>query len=289
MKENVIIASALDDRARIYLTDSKNLCDEANKHHHLFPTSLATLGRVMSITSLMALRQKEDEETITVSINGGGPIGSVLVVAQANGDVKGFVGNNEIYLKYPDSNKLAVGLAVGTDGYLKVIKDLKMRNNYTSQVKLQSGEIGDDFAYYFAISEQVKSIVSVGVLVDVDYSCKSAGALLIELMPDYKESDLLYLENLANNLKPISSVLLENNNLEDYLYELFPDAIIRERKNTRYHCDCSKERFMASVLTLPKNDLLEVLQDDQIKIKCEFCEKEYIFNKADIEVISKYV
>ena len=289
MNENVIIASALNDRVRIYLTDSKNLVNEANKHHHLFPTSMAALGRVMSISSLMALRQKEEEETISVSINGGGPIGSILVVAQANGDVKGFVGNNEVYIKYPDSQKLAVGTAVGTDGYLKVIKNLKMRNNYTSQVKLQSGEIGDDFAYYFAISEQVKSIVSVGVLVDVDYSCKSAGALLIELMPDYQESDLIYLENLAKDLKPISSVLAENNNLDEYLYSLFPDAKIIDRKSTRFYCDCSKERFMASILTLPKKDLLEILKDDKIEIKCEFCEKTYVFNKEDIGVISKYV
>ena len=194
-----------------------------------------------------------------------------------------------IYLKYNDSNKLAVGKAVGVDGYLKVTKNLKLKNQYTSQVKLQSGEIGDDFSYYFSVSEQVPTICSVGVLVDVDYSTKAAGALLIELLPDHDEKDIAYLEELLKELKPISSVLEKDDDLDKYLLSLFADGKVLERKTLRYHCDCNRERFLKGLLTLPKKDLLEVLDEDEIKIKCEFCDKEYVFNKDDIKLLSKYV
>lgn len=287
--KNVIIATALNDHVRIYLANTKELCEEARRLHNLWPTSLAALGRTMSITGIMALKQKEEGEVITTTINGGGPIGTIMVVVQSNGEVKGFVGDNEIYLKYNDSNKLAVGTAVGTDGYLKVTKNLKLKNNYTSQVALQSGEIGDDFSYYFSVSEQIPSVVSVGVLVDVDYSCKSAGALLIELLPNHTEEDIEYVENIVKDLKPISSVLAQNDNLEEYLFSLFPEAKILEKRELVYHCDCSRERFLKGLLTLPKKDLEELLNEDEIEVKCEFCNSTYKFNKDDIKLLSKYV
>ena len=289
MKENVIIATALNKHVRIYLANTKKLCEDARVIHNLWPTSLAALGRTMSITGIMALKQKEKDEVVTTTINGGGPIGTIMVVAQSDGIVKGFVGDNEIYLKYNDSNKLAVGMAVGTNGYLKVTKNLKLKNNYTSQVKLQSGEIGDDFSYYFSVSEQVPSICSVGVLVDVDYTTKAAGALLIELLPNHEEKDILFLEELLKNLRPISSVLDEDDDLEKYLYTLFNDAQILERRELKYHCDCNRDRFLKGLLTLPKKDLLELLNEEEISIKCEFCNKEYKFNKNDIDLLSKYV
>ena len=190
MENNVVIATALNEHARIYLFNSKEMVEEARKLHDLWPTSCAALGRTLAVTALMGLMQKDENETVTVTINGGGPIGTILCVANSAGKVKGFCGDPQIYQKYENSNKLAVGLAVGTDGYLKVTKNLKMKQNYTSQVKLQSGEIGDDFAYYFLLSEQVPTIVSVGVLVDTDCTVSSSGAMIIELLPDHKEEDI---------------------------------------------------------------------------------------------------
>ena len=284
---NTIIATALNKHVRIYLLNSKEIVEKARILHDLWPTSCAALGRTLSVTGLMGLMQKDENEVVTVTINGDGPIGTILCVGQSNGHVKGFCGDKHIYETYPDSHKLAVGLAVGTDGYLKVTKNLKLKQNYTSQIKLQSGEIGDDFAYYFSVSEQVPTIVSVGVLVDVDDSVKSAGAMIIELLPNHTEEDIRYLENL--NLKPISSVLSENDDLHLYINSLFDDVEILEEKNIVYHCDCSKERFMRNLLTLPKKDLMEIGKDDHIDIKCEFCDKEYHFNENDIKTILKYV
>ncbi|MBR6233137.1 MAG: Hsp33 family molecular chaperone HslO [Erysipelotrichaceae bacterium] len=286
MKNNVLIATALNEHARIYLFNSKEMVEEARKLHDLWPTSCAALGRTLAVTALMGLMQKDDNEVVTVTINGGGPIGTILCVANSAGEVKGFCGDPKIYMTYDGTHKLAVGKAVGTNGYLKVTKNLKLKQNYTSQVDLQSGEIGDDFAYYFSVSEQVPTIVSVGVLVDTDSTVKSSGAMIIELLPGHTEEDIVYLENL--HLKPISSVFAENDDLHAYLKELFPDAEILEEKNVKYHCGCSRERFMRNLLTLPKKDLEEIAEDDHIDIKCEFCDKTYRFDKDDIQKVMSY-
>lgn len=286
MEKNVIFATALNEHVRINIINSKDIVEKARLLHDLWPTSCAALGRTLSVTALMGLRQKYEDEVVTCTINGGGPIGTVLCVGQSNGQVKGFCSNNHYYERYPNSHKLAVGIGVGTDGYLKVTKNLKLKQNYTSQIKLQSGEIGDDFAYYFSISEQIPSIVSVGVLVDTDCSVKSAGAMIIELLPNHNEADIEYLENLK--LKPISSVLAENDNILDYLNSLFSDVNVLEEKTAYYHCDCSKERFMRNLLTLPKKDLEEIAKEGKLEIKCEFCDKNYIFDSKDINTVMKY-
>lgn len=284
---NVIIATALNKHVRVYLFNSREVVEEARKLHDLWPTSCAALGRTLSITSLMGLMQKQEDETVSVTINGGGSIGTILCVANSKGEVKGFCGDNEIYLKYNDSNKLAVGLCVGTNGYLKVTKNLKLKQQYTSQVDLQTGEIGDDFAYYFSVSEQRPTIVSVGVLVDKDYSVKSSGAMIIELLPNHTEEDIQYLENLK--LEPISTVLDVDDNLYNYLNKLFSDVEVLEEKNVVYKCGCSKEKFMADLLTLPRKDIEELALEYQINIKCEFCNTEYIIDKKDINTLLTYV
>ena len=286
MENNVLIATALNDHARIYMINSKEVVEEARRLHDLWPTSCAALGRTLSVTALMGLMQKDENEVVTVTINGGGAIGTILCVADCNGEVKGFCGDNEIYLKYNDTNKLAVGLCVGKDGYLKVTKNLKLKQQYTSQVALQTGEIGDDFAYYFSVSEQRPTIVSVGVLVDTNYSVKSAGAMIIELLPNHTEEDICYLENLKIN--PISGELDKNPSLYDYLNSLFVDAKVLEEKKVVYKCDCSKERFMRNILALPKKDIEELALENKIEIKCEFCNKDYIIDKDDINTILTY-
>lgn len=287
MENNVLIATALNEHARIYLFNSREMVETARKTFDLWPTSCAALGRTLAVTALMGLMQKDDNEVVTVTINGGGSIGTILCVANSAGEVKGFCGDPHIYLKYNESNKLAVGLAVGTNGYLKVTKNLKLKQNYTSQVDLQSGEIGDDFAYFFSVSEQVPTIVSVGVLVDTDYSVRSSGAMIIELLPGHTEKDIEYLENLK--LKPISSVFEEDPDIHHYLKHLFPDAEILEERYVKYHCDCSRERFMASLLTLPKSDLDEIAKEGHVEIHCEFCNKVYRFDKDDVAKICSYV
>ena len=288
MESKILIGTALNGHVRFYLGDTTKLVEDTRVVHDCYPTSLAALGRVESISACMGLMQKEEDESITTTINGGGAIGSIIVTADNKGNVKGFCGDNHLYLKYNDSNKLAVGLVVGTDGYLKVLKNLKLKNSYTSQVALRTGEIGDDFAYFFNISEQIPSIVSVGVLVDTDYSCKAAGVLIIELLPGHSEEDIVYLEELTKKLEPISSVIDKEKDLVKYIKSLFLDATILEEKEVRFYCDCSKERFLRNLLTLPREDLEEIVKEGTIEIKCEFCEKTYTYDKDDIEILMKY-
>lgn len=287
-ESKILIGTALNSHVRFYVGDTTKLCEDARQIHDLWPTSLAALGRVMSVTSCMGLMQKGDGESVTTTINGGGEIGTIMVTADNKGKVKGFVGDPHCYLKYNDGNKLAVGLVVGTNGYLKVLKNLKMKQSYTSQVALQTGEIGDDFAYFFQVSEQVPTIVSVGVLVAEDYSCKSAGILLIELLPNHTEEDIVYLENLLKDLKPISSVLENDRDLVKYINSLFNDAQILEEEEIKFECNCSREKFMANLLTLPKKDIEDLAKEEEIEVKCEFCNKTYKYNKADLEKVLSY-
>ena len=282
-ESRLLVAVARNRKVRILLANTTKLVEDARLTHDLYPTSNATLGRVLTVTSLMGSMQKSDSEEVLVQINGGGPIGTVMAEAKGNGDVKGFVGDNTIYLKYNDSNKLAVGVAVGTDGYLKVSKNLGLKNNFTSQVALQTGEIGDDFAYYFAVSEQVPSLVSVGVLVDTDYSTKASGGLIIQLLPNHSEEDIEYVEAIQKRLLPISTMIDSGQSLEDILNDLFEDAEILDNREIHYHCDCSKERFMEGLLTLRREDLKEVLQDQEVEVKCEFCNKKYKISHQELE------
>ena len=282
-KSHLLVAVARNRKVRVLLANTTELCEKARQTHDLYPTSAAALGRVLSTGVLMGSMLKRADEKVTIQINGGGPIGTIMVEAFGDGRVKGFCGDNEIYLKYNSNNKLAVGLAVGTDGYIRVSKNMGLKNIFTSQVALQTGEIGDDFAYYFAVSEQVPSLVSVGVLVDPDYSVSAAGSLIIQLMPNHTEEDIEYCEELQKRLTPISTLIHEGNSLEDILNSLFDDAEVLEERPVYFGCDCSKERFMQGLLTLKKEDLAEILEEDTVEVKCEFCNTTYKISSADIE------
>lgn len=287
--ESYGIKALIPDRnIRILACDSKDIVEKARVLHGLYPTSSAALGRVMSISALMAMNIKEADEKIQVQINGGGPIGNIFAEARTNGDIKGYVSDPSVYLKYNDTNKLAVGLAVGTDGYLKVMRFSGYKDPFSSQVKLQTGEIGDDFAYYFAISEQVPSLVSVGVLVDTDTSIKSAGALIAQLLPGHTEEDIAYLEDIQKRMEPISGLLSQGKKIEEVVEMYFEDVKILDSNHMRYHCDCSRERFLKGLMTLNENDLNEVLDSD-ITIKCEFCDKTYTFSKEELIAYREHV
>ena len=287
MENNVLIATALNGHVRIHLFNSKEMVETARITHDLWPTSCAALGRTLSVTALMGQMQKGENEEVCVTINGGGPIGTILCIAQGDGTVRGFCGDPHIYETYPDTGKLAVGNAVGKNGYLKVTRNLKLKQNYTSQTELVSGEIGNDFAYYFSVSEQVPTVVSVGVLVDTDDSVKSAGAMIIELMPDHEEEDIEYLEGLK--LEPISTVLDRDPDIRHYLYELFPEAQILEEKQITYHCGCSNERFLQNLRALPIKDLEELAEEKELEIRCEFCEKVYHIGQKEIQGLLGHV
>ncbi|MBE6108617.1 MAG: Hsp33 family molecular chaperone HslO [Erysipelotrichaceae bacterium] len=289
MKDKLVRAITSNQHVRILACTTTELVEQARKQHDLWPTSAAALGRMMSVTAILGSMLKSEKEKVTVQINGGGAIGTMMADANAKGEIRGFVGDPHQYLVYNDSDKLAVGLVVGNQGYLKVIKDMGLKDQFAGQVALQSGEIGDDFAYYFTVSEQTPSAVSVGVLVDTDYSIKSAGALIIQVMPDALEEDIVACEQAIAQLRPVSELVAEGMSAEDLVHACFKDAEILSEQQLSWHCDCSKDRFKAALTTLDRKDLEEMLEEDHgCEVKCQYCNTAYQFDEHDLNIILEF-
>lgn len=289
MKEdinNLLIAIEEKHNVRIHLADTSVLVEKARILQHLAPTSLAALGRVLSITAVMGCMLKGQQEVVTTTINGGGELGTILAVGKSNGQVKGFVANPDCHELYPGTSKLAVGPSVGCNGTLSVSKDLELKQRYTTKVALQTGEIGDDFAFYFAKSEQRPSIVSLGVLVDADYKTKAAGVFFIELLPGYKEEDISYLEDICKSLRPISS-LIASQSLKEILQTYFPLARVLEERHLEYSCDCSHLRFKDGLRTLPLEELKALSLEGKAEVRCDFCQKVYYFDNSELNELIK--
>lgn len=288
MKDQLVKALVLDGRVRVYLDRTTDMVQEARDRFDLHPTACAALGRVLSIASIMGSMLKSDQEMLTISINGHGPIGSIIVDAYANGNVRGFVSNPHVEDVYKGPGKLDVGAVVGKDGTMTVTKDLHMAENWTGTIELQSGEIGEDFAYYFTMSEQTPSAVSVGVKIDTDGNVESAGAMLLQMLPDATEEDIRICEHVLAGLKPMSTLMQEydDSSLDQLVKDMFDDAQILETRDIAFHCGCDRQKTEKVLMTLPKKDIEDLLgQDDGITITCNFCNDEYHFDRDDLQKI----
>ena len=288
MKDQLVKAFVLDGRVRIYIDRTTDMVQDARDRFDLHPTACAALGRVLSIASIMGSMLKSDQEMLTISINGHGPIGSIIVDAYANGNVRGFVSNPHVEDVYKGPGKLDVGAVVGKDGTMTVTKDLHMAENWTGTIELQSGEIGEDFAYYFTMSEQTPSAVSVGVKIGTDGNVESAGAMLLQMMPDATDEDIRICEHVLSGLKPMSTLMQEydDSSLDQLVKDMFDDARILETRDMQFHCGCDREKTEKVLMTLPKKDIEELMgQDEGINITCNFCNNEYHFDKDDLQKI----
>lgn len=288
MKDQLVKALVLDGRVRVYIDRTTDMVQEARDRFDLYPTACAALGRVLSTASIMGAMLKSDEEMLTININGHGPIGSIVVDAYANGNVRGFVSNPHVEDAYKRPGKLDVGAVVGKDGTLTVTKDLNMAENWSGTIDLQSGEIGDDFAYYFTTSEQTPSAVSVGVKVGTDGNVEAAGALIIQMLPDATEQDISICEHVISGLKPMSTLITEydDTSLDQLVKDMFQDAKILETRDIKFSCDCSKEKTGRVLATLPRKDIEELLgQEEGIDITCNFCNNTYHFDKDDLKAV----
>lgn len=287
MEDKLVKALALDGHVRIYIDRTTNMVQEAKERFDMKPTATAALGRVLSVASIMGSMLKSDQEMLTISINGHGPIGSIIVDAYANGDVRGFVSDPQVDDTFKNG-KLDVGAVVGNAGTLTVTKDLNMAENFTGTVELQSGEIGDDFAYYFTLSEQTPTAVSVGVLIGVDGNVESAGALIIQMMPDATETDIRICEHVLEGLKPMSTIIKEYDDVElaQLAKDLFEDAKVLETRDIHFSCPCSKERSKKVLMTLNKDEIQKMIDEDGgCEVTCNFCNEHYPFSKEELEAI----
>lgn len=288
MKDYLVRGMVESKNCRVFACTTTNLVEVARKHHNLWPTASAALGRVMSATLMMASMNKNNEK-MTVTINGGGPIGTIMAVTSGTGTIKAFVSNPEVHYTYNDTGKLAVGVAVGNQGMLQVVKDMGLKEPFCGSVSLQTGEIGDDFSYYFAASEQIPSVVSLGVLVNDTNEILASGGFIIQLLPGTREEDIAYIEDKMKDFPAVSSLIQDRKSPEEIVKMLFEDVKILDHQDVSFQCDCSKEKMERALYTIDKEELQDMMEKDHgCEISCQFCSKKYQFSEAELqEIINK--
>lgn len=271
---------------RIYAVNSKEIAEQARQFHNTLPLGTAALGRLLTGAVLMGKMLKDEGTSLTIQMHGDGPLGRVLAVANSKGEVKGYIEHPEADLPLNRVGKIDVGGGVGKNGYMSVVKDMKMKEPYIGQVPLQTGEIGDDLAFYFAQSEQVPSLVALGVLVDRDYSVKQAGGFIVQIMPDCDELSLKRFEKSAENLKSVTAMLEEGLTNEEIIRRVMKDFEIEILENceVKYHCDCCDERMKRAIISLGKEEIRAIIEEQgEAEIVCQFCNKGYLYDKAALE------
>ena len=284
-RDGILHISLLGGQARAILIESTAMVEEARRIHGLSRIASAALGRTLTATAMMGSMLKGTGESVTASIRGDGPIGTVLAVASSDCDVKGYVDNPGIDLPRTGP-KLPVGAAVGRDGRLTVIKDMHMREPYVGQVNLVSGEIAEDFAMYFTASEQTPSLVSLGVLVS-DEKVESAGGLIVQVMPGASEAAIASIEASAGMFMDISATMKEyhlDGAVQQLLLHLEPEVL--ERRDTKYACDCNRGRIERALITLGAEELGDMIATQHgAQVDCHFCNKRYEFSENDLKTL----
>ncbi len=277
--------SLLGGQARAILIESTQLVQRAKDIHGLSRIATAALGRTLTATVMMGSMLKGDGESVSAQIKGGGPIGTVLAVAHSDCTVKGYVDNPAVDLPRT-GKKLPVGAAVGKDGRLTVVKDLKMREPYVGQVNLVSGEIAEDFAMYFTASEQTPSLVSLGVLVS-DERVEAAGGLIVQVMPGASEAAIASIEGSAGMFMDISGTMREyhlKGAVQQLLMHLEPEILaVRE---PRFACNCSRERIEQVLVALGAEELRNMIREQHgAQVDCHFCNKRYTFDECELRAL----
>ena len=283
----LVRATAADEKVRAFAIRSTEIAATARETHKTLPVVTAALGRLLSAGAMMGSMMKGENDKLTLQMKGDGPIGMMTVTADSHGNIKGFPANPAVDIPRKYAGKLDVGAAVGK-GILTVIMDLGLREPYNGQVEIQTGEIGDDLAYYFTVSEQTPSAVGLGVMVDTDSTVKHSGGFIIQLMPDADEETVAAIESKVNGAPSVTSMMEDGMSPEDileyYLGDL--DLKINETEPVRFYCDCSKEKVARALATISRKDLEEIINDgEEIEVKCHFCNSAYKFGIDELNEI----
>ena len=287
MSDYLVRATAAGETVRAFAVRSTEMVAAAREIHHTFPVVTAALGRLLSAGAMMGSMMKGEDDILTLQIKGDGPIGQMTVTADSHGNVKGFPAEPSVDIPLKRAGKLDVGGAVGS-GFLTVIMDLGLKEPYNGQVELQTGEIGDDLAYYFTVSEQTPSAVGLGVMVDTASEVKQAGGFILQIMPGAEEETISAIEKRVAGAPPVTSMMEEGMTPEDilnyYLGEL--DLVITETEPVRFYCNCSKDRVSRALAAIRTEDLQEIVDDGEaIEVKCYFCNTAYNFSIDEIKEI----
>ncbi len=289
MNDYVIRALAADGYIRAYAATSRDTVEEAKKRHNTYPVATAALGRLLTAGGMMSYMMKGDRDLMTIQIQCDGPIGSLTVTADSHGNVKGYVHNPAVDLPPSPKGKLDVGKALG-NGMLRVIRDLGMKEPYTGQSKLVTGEIGDDLTYYFSASEQTPSSVGLGVLMNKDNTVRQAGGFIIQLMPNIDDHTIDVLEEKLNACEPVTKMLDKGMTPEDILQSILGDMGLEiiDKQGLRFSCGCSKEKISKVVISLGEKELSDLIQSEEsIEVVCHFCNERYKFSKDELKQMLK--
>lgn len=272
--------------------DSSHLVDTAQRIHNTSAVGTAALGRLLTASSIMGAMLKKDGASITLRINGGGPLGTVVAVADSRGFCRGYVEHPEVDLPLKPNGKLDVSGAVGTDGRLVVIRDLGEGEPYTGQVEIVSGEIAEDITNYYAVSEQIPTVCALGVLVEKeDHRVMLSGGLLIQVLPGADDAAITQLEQNVSTLEPVTTMLAKGMSMEEICRTAlsgFEMEILDEYK-VGYACDCSRERVVRAISTLPMKEIL-TLADEKTgyaEAKCQYCGKTYRLSEEELQKIAE--
>lgn len=286
MEDHIVRATAARGGVRAFAALTTGLVQEAHVLHGTSGVASAALGRTLTAAAMMSRMFKNEKDVLTIQIRGDGPLGGIIAVSDYKSNVRGYVYNPEVYLPLNAVGKFDVAGAVGKKGYLNVIKDMGLKEPYVGFVDLVSGEIGEDLAYYYAYSEQVPTIISLGVLVAPDESILAAGGYLIQLMPEAEESLVEFLEDkvlLADSITYMLSVGMEPSDvLENLLGE--KELEITEKTPCRYQCNCSRDRMERNLISLGSKELLEMAEEQHgAELQCHFCSKKYSFTEEELK------
>lgn len=283
--DNIKRFLAYNGRINIVCISTTELVEEARKVHDLSPVATAALGRTLTMAAIIGSGLKGEKDTVTLQIKGNGPIGTIVAVSDSKLRTRGYVTEPKVDVPLKQNGKLDVSAAVGNEGFIYVIKDIGLKEPYVGMSKLVSGEIAEDFANYFYISEQKNTAVALGVLVDKD-GVRASGGYIVTAMPDATEDDLFILENRIKEAKPISQMLDENMNLEAIAKDITGDEnikVVEEGLTPKYECNCSKERMEKALISIGKEELTKIANEDKkAEIMCNFCNEKYEFSVEDL-------
>lgn len=289
MADYMVRATAANAQIRAFAITSRDMVEYARSVHGLSPVVTAALGRLMTGGVMMGSMLKDEKDMLTLQINGAGPVHGMTVTADSQGNVKGYADNPQAMMPPNSAGKLDVGGVIGL-GVLTVIKDMGLKEPYSSTIELKTGEIGDDLTYYFAASEQVPSCVALGVLMEKNNTVKQAGGFIIQLMPFTDEKVIAKLEEKLASIAPVTTMLEAGQTPEQILETVLGDlgVEVTDTLPVRFYCNCSKERVEKVLISLGDKEMQELIEEGKdVELNCHFCNTNYVFSVEELEKIRK--